>query len=186
MSDHITSSQPYPSAPPPEQQHHVQPAGTGVGASGEPPLWAPRYGASFGQALGRFFRKYATFSGRASRSEFWWASLVVAGGWIVLTTIAFVYRFSTITYTTVDLSGTEYRVTNAPSPVFFVLLALPAIWALVTIVPSLALGWRRLHDANLPGALWIIAVFVGIVGIVFGLLPSNPEGARYDRPEGAR
>ena len=31
-----------------------------------------------------------------------------------------------------------------------------------------------------------IAIFVGIVGIVFGLLPSNPQGARFDRPQGAR
>ncbi|WP_375342260.1 DUF805 domain-containing protein [Curtobacterium sp. MCSS17_008] len=53
-------------------------------------------------------------------------------------------------------------------------------------MPTLALGWRRLHDANLPGALYLIALVVGIVGIVFGLLPSNPEGARYDRPESGR
>jgi len=178
----MSDQQPYPSAPPTPQP---DPAAGNV-ASGEPPLWAPLYGASFGKALGRFFRKYATFSGRASRSEFWWATLVVAGGSFVLATIALVYRFATIEYTTVDLSGTEYRVTNAPGPEFWVLLALPAIWWLVTIVPSLALGWRRLHDANLPGALWIIALVVGFVGIVFGLLPSNPQGARYDRPEGAR
>lgn len=177
MSDHIPSSQPYPSAP---QQ---QPYST---TGGEPPRWAPRYGASFGQALGRFFGKYATFSGRASRSEFWWAYLVVTVVALVLATIPFVYRFATIEYTTVDLSGTEYRVSNAPSPLFWVLLVLPAVWWLATIVPSLALGWRRLHDANLPGALWIVAVFVGIAAIVFGLLPSNPEGARYDRPEGTR
>lgn len=174
----MTSDQPYPSAPPPQQ-----PCPT---AGGEPPRWAPRYGASFGQALGRFFGKYATFSGRASRSEFWWAYLVVTVVGLVLATIPFVYRFATIEYTTVDLSGVEYQVSNPPSPLFWVLLTLPAIWWLATIVPSLALGWRRLHDANLPGALWIIAVFVGIAGIVFGLLPSNPQGARYDRPEGTR
>ncbi|MET3636830.1 DUF805 domain-containing protein [Curtobacterium oceanosedimentum] len=178
MSDHMTSDQPYPSAPPPQQPYPT--------AGGEPPRWAPRYGASFGQALGRFFAKYATFSGRASRSEFWWAYLVVTVVGLALATIPFVYRFATIEYTTVDLSGVEYRVTNPPSPLFWALLVLPAIWWLATIVPSLALGWRRLHDANLPGALWIIAVFVGIAGIVFGLLPSNPQGARYDRPEGTR
>ena len=40
------------------------------------PLWAPLYGASFGEAVARFFMKYATFSGRASRSEYWWWALV--------------------------------------------------------------------------------------------------------------
>ena len=39
---------------------------------GEPPLWAPYYGAPFPAAVKRFFAKYATFSGRASRSEYWW------------------------------------------------------------------------------------------------------------------
>ena len=41
----------------------------------------PLYGAGFGQAVRRFWSKYATFSGRASRSEFWWwqlANLLVA------------------------------------------------------------------------------------------------------------
>jgi len=35
----------------------------------------PFYGASFGASVRRFFRKYAVFTGRASRSEFWWAML---------------------------------------------------------------------------------------------------------------
>ena len=160
---------------------------TSGGPALEPPLWAPRYGASFGQAVGRFFRKYATFSGRASRSEFWWAYLVVAGVSFILVAVAIAYRVATVEYRTYDLGGGQvYQATTPPGPVFWLLLALPALWWLATIVPTLALGWRRLHDANLPGALYLIAVFVGIAGIVFGLLPSNPEGARHDRPEAGR
>jgi hypothetical protein len=34
------------------------------------PMSLPLYGATFGQALSRFFRSYARFSGRASRSEY--------------------------------------------------------------------------------------------------------------------
>src|SRR5690606_31218895 len=45
------------------------PVGTAV------PLWAPLYGATMGQAWTRFWRKYADFSGRASRSEYWLAYL---------------------------------------------------------------------------------------------------------------
>ena len=37
--------------------------------TGAVPLSAPYYGASLGIAFSRFWRKYATFSGRASRSE---------------------------------------------------------------------------------------------------------------------
>ena len=35
-------------------------------------LELPLYGASWQEAMRRFFLKYATFRGRASRSEFWW------------------------------------------------------------------------------------------------------------------
>ena len=37
-----------------------------------PPLDWPHYGIGFLPAVKRAFQKYATFSGRASRSEFWW------------------------------------------------------------------------------------------------------------------
>ena len=39
--------------------------------AGTPPLEMPHYGISFGGAIARGFKKYATFTGRASRSEFW-------------------------------------------------------------------------------------------------------------------
>ena len=39
------------------------------------PFDAPIRGVSFGGALARFFQKYARFSGRSSRSEFWWMYL---------------------------------------------------------------------------------------------------------------
>ena len=58
----MTSPQ-YPTAPP-------------APPTGETPLWAPLYGASLPQAVRRFFAKYADFSGRASRSEYWWWYLV--------------------------------------------------------------------------------------------------------------
>ena len=35
------------------------------------PLDWPHYGIGFGGAVKRAFRKYATFSGRASLSEYW-------------------------------------------------------------------------------------------------------------------
>ncbi len=62
--------------------------------TGEPPLWAPYYGAPFPAAVKRFWKKYTVFSGRASRSEYWWWALVSglfflfalipAVGWIFL------------------------------------------------------------------------------------------------------
>ncbi|TSD09109.1 DUF805 domain-containing protein [Curtobacterium sp. KBS0715] len=160
-----------------------------TGPNGEPPLWAPWYGISFGKAVGRFFKKYATFSGRASRSEFWWWYLANAIVGIVLS-ILYGIGFATSERSTVSMSSSTsasvQSTVTEPSALFVISGILFLLWGLAIIVPTLALGWRRLHDANLTGALWIIAIFVGIVGIVFGLLPSNPQGARFDRPQGAR
>jgi uncharacterized membrane protein YhaH (DUF805 family) len=160
-----------------------------TGPNGEPPLWAPWYGISFGKAVGRFFKKYATFSGRASRSEFWWWYLANAIVGIVLA-ILYGIGFATSERSTVSMSSSTsasvQSTVTEPSALFVIVGIVSLLCGLAIIIPTLALGWRRLHDANLTGALWIIAIFVGIVGIVFGLLPSNPQGARFDRPQGAR
>lgn len=57
-----------------DAQHPAEP----LGATDPRDLTLPLYGATFGQAVTRFFRSYARFSGRASRSEYWWVQLAVA------------------------------------------------------------------------------------------------------------
>ncbi|MCM5554007.1 DUF805 domain-containing protein [Pleomorphomonas sp. NRK KF1] len=56
------------------------------------PAGANRFGEvgrpmGFGQAIGAFFSNYFNFSGRASRSEFWWAILFL---FIVNTIVSFI------------------------------------------------------------------------------------------------
>jgi uncharacterized membrane protein YhaH (DUF805 family) len=143
--------------------------------AGEPPLWAPLYGATIKQAVQRFFKKYATFSGRASRSEYWWWALVSLIVGIIINVI-------TSTGTTTTASGSAM---TGPGAVIGMILAV--IWGLGTIVPSLALLARRLHDVNLSAWL-ILLVLVPILGglalLVMTILPSNPAGQRFDRPTG--
>ncbi|MFP3600216.1 DUF805 domain-containing protein, partial [Chryseobacterium sp. SIMBA_029] len=65
---------------------------------------------------------------------------------------------------------------------FYILLV---IWGLATIIPSLALLVRRLHDGNFSGwlALLVLVPFLGALAVlVLSLLPSNPAGQRFDRP----
>jgi uncharacterized membrane protein YhaH (DUF805 family) len=140
-------------------------------ASGPVPLWAPLYGASFGEAVARFFMKYATFSGRASRSEYWWWALV-----------------SGIVSGVTNLLMLAGRSSGGKlGAVYFVGLALAGIWLLATFIPSLALLVRRLHDSNRSG--WMVLLsFVpfigGLVLLVFTLQDSKPEGQRFDVPTG--
>jgi uncharacterized membrane protein YhaH (DUF805 family) len=63
------------------------------------------------------------------------------------------------------------------------------IIGLALIIPTLALIVRRLHDANISGlfALLLLIPFLGAIAVfVMMFLPSNPEGARFDRPERGR
>jgi uncharacterized membrane protein YhaH (DUF805 family) len=58
------------------------------------------------------------------------------------------------------------------------------LWVLATLIGSLALGARRLHDANLSGFWQFLHVLPGLGSLivyVLCLLPANPKGARFDR-----
>ena len=59
-----------------------------------PPLDWPHYGIGFVPAVKRGFQKYATFTGRASRSEFWWWALANAIVGTVLYSLMFVLAFA--------------------------------------------------------------------------------------------
>jgi uncharacterized membrane protein YhaH (DUF805 family) len=159
-------------------QYSAPPApGTGYAPAGDVPLWAPLYGASFGAAVKRFFQKYADFTGRASRSEYWWWMLFYVLTLIVGEVLALVIGSIGAT---VNDDGT-----STPGPLFWLIAIVLLVWLLGTIVPHLALVWRRLHDANFAGPFFFLGFvpFVGgIVVLIFTLLPSNPAGARFDRP----
>jgi uncharacterized membrane protein YhaH (DUF805 family) len=140
----------------------------------EAPLQAPLYGASLGQAVSRFFRKYATFTGRASRSEYWWWMLVN----ILVSTVLYV-----ISLTLGTAGATVTETGSVPGPGFVIGIVLSIVWALAVLIPGLALTWRRLHDTNRSGAFYFLALipFVGgIILLVFTLLPSDPAGASFD------
>ena len=55
----------------------------------EVPLSQPLYGATMGQAINRFWKKYVVFSGRASRSEYRKASVSTSESWWYLSTTLF-------------------------------------------------------------------------------------------------
>jgi len=139
------------STPPPAEPAPIGPEGENA------PLDKPLYGASFGQAIQRFFQKYAIFSGRASRSEYWWMALF---NFIIAIVLAIISSLSTILYA---------------------ILAL--IYGLGMLIPGLAVGVRRLHDANMSGWLLLLGLipFIGgIILLVLTLLPSSPQGERFD------
>ncbi|MFJ3385872.1 MULTISPECIES: DUF805 domain-containing protein [unclassified Curtobacterium] len=155
--------------------------------AGVPPLWAPWYGAGIGDAIGRFFRKYARFDGRASRSEFWWwfltnaiiAALLGAVVAIIVTTTG-TREWST------DVYGRTTSQLHTESIWWLVPIWIWAAWFLGTAVGNIALMVRRLHDVNLSGffAFFFVNTLGWIVLWVMAMLSPNPNGQRFDRPQG--
>lgn len=111
-----------------------------VAAPTEPTLDQPYYGIGLGGAIARFFKKYATFSGRASRAEFWWAFL-----------------FNAIVSFALSVIGGLITPSGSLDGI------LTGIYSLVILIPNLAISWRRLHDTN-KGGLWFFvpAILSGI------------------------
>ncbi|WP_149141487.1 DUF805 domain-containing protein [Gemmobacter caeruleus] len=99
-------------------------------------------------------RKYATFSGRAARSEYWWFALFTFLAVFVLMIPAMM---------TMDFS------TGEPSTLSFIFFGLLGIFYLAILIPTIAVGVRRLHDRNMSGWWYlgfIAASFIPFVGFL--------------------
>ncbi|MGY6661696.1 MAG: DUF805 domain-containing protein [Glycocaulis sp.] len=105
---------------------------------------------NFMDAVKSVYSNYVGFHGRARRSEYWWFFLFYLIVYGVLYTI--------------DLSLIGYP-------------ALSGIFALASILPSLAVAVRRLHDTGRSG-WWILISLVPLVGfivlIIFYVMDSQP------------
>ncbi len=92
-----------------------------------------------------FTRKYATFSGRASRKEYWLFTLTYA----VLVTLAFI----------VDILIGEDIIKDA-------YLYFRDTFILISALPMLAVSIRRLHDINRSG-WWFLIGLIPIAGTIW-------------------
>jgi len=103
-------------------------------------------------------KKYAVFNGRARRAEYWWFFL-----------------FSVII--SIVLSVIDGFITG---PQGIGILGL--IYSLAVLIPSIAVGIRRLHDTGRSG-WWLLISFVPLIGaivlIVFFVLDSQPGENQY-------
>ena len=107
---------------------------------------------NFGQSISVCFSKYANFDDRASRSEYWWFylfCLLLQFGTGILGAIAG------------GMGGYD---------------ALSGIAALVVIIPTLAVGARRLHDTGRSG--WWQLLGITIIGIIPLIIWYCSEGTK--------
>jgi uncharacterized membrane protein YhaH (DUF805 family) len=150
-----------------------QPQPSGAARPAPPSLDLPYYGIGFVDAVKRGFKKYATFTGRASRSEYWWWALFTFLGYLVLGLLAFAVG-----------TATSRDGGRTPGALAIPLIILFAVFLLGILIPTLALTVRRLHDAGYSGLLallFLLPYLGGLIIMIFALLPSSPAGAKYDR-----
>ncbi|MFT6464809.1 DUF805 domain-containing protein [Halopseudomonas sp.] len=106
-------------------------------------------------------RKYAVFSGRARRKEYWFFTLFNLLAMLVLSFIDGMIGMYSIEAGVGVLSG---------------------IYALGILIPSLAVTVRRLHDTGRTG-WWILLAFIPLIGalvlLIFTVLDSTPGSNKY-------
>lgn len=108
--------------------------------------------------------KYATFSGRASRPEFWW--------WVLAVFLA-----------NLAASALDTLIFGAgpdnSQPI-------GALLNLALFVPNIAVAARRLHDIGKSG-WWLLLAFIPVLGLLvlifFYVQPTQPEPNAYGAPE---
>lgn len=111
-------------------------------------------------------KRYTQFSGRASRSEFWWFQLFIVIVSIPLYVLGFIAGYTGSQ--TLALAST----------------GLSAVMWLALIVPLIAVTVRRLHDTDRSGWWYLLMLvpFAGLVVLVFMLLPGTAGDNRFGSP----
>ena len=101
----------------------------------------------------RAWKKYAVFNGRASRTEYWMFFL-----FNLLASILFGF-----------IVGFLGAATNTNQGVLL------NIYQLAVLIPSLSVGWRRMHDIDRSG-WWLL---VPIVSLVFAVTEGTKGGNKF-------
>ncbi len=112
---------------------------------------------NFSQSVSTCLSKFATFSGRASRSEYWWFYLAVT---------LFSYLLQIVF---------GIQALNEPTLAGFSMLV-PYCFNLVLSIPVFAAGSRRLHDIGKSG-WWQLLAFT-IIGLIPLIIWFAREGSK--------
>jgi len=128
-------------------------------------------------------RRYAEFSGRSRRKEYWMFTLFIVLVTMVCMALMFAGGFSTM------MALDSGEVGGAPGPLFWVGMVPFALFMLAIIIPSIAVGVRRFHDRDMSGwwylgfivlgAIPYVGILASIASLVIMVLPGTPGPNRF-------
>jgi len=98
------------------------------------------------------YRRYADFSGRSRRKEYW---MFVLFQFLVMAVLAIL-----------AVAAGVLTTDHEPGPLFYLVTAIFAIFLLGTLVPSISVVVRRFHDQDKSGWMYLIAFIPYIGGLV--------------------
>ncbi|SDJ02299.1 DUF805 domain-containing protein [Lutimaribacter saemankumensis] len=119
----------------------------------------------FQDAVRKCLSNYATFEGRAARSEFWWFTLFLFLGNAVFSILDRIL-FGGVAH------GQEISV-------------LGALFSLAVLLPTIAVGVRRLHDLDRTG-WWYLLVLIPLIGgliLLFFFIQKGTSGTNRFGPD---
>lgn len=119
------------------------------------------------------YRRYADFSGRSQRKEYWMFALFQFIVAMVLLAIMFVGGMGSVN----EMTGQA-----EPGTLFYIGIGLLVIFGLGSLIPSLAVSVRRFHDQDKSGwflLLQLIPYIGGIIVLVFMCLDGTRGPNRF-------
>ncbi|SDX13933.1 Uncharacterized membrane protein YhaH, DUF805 family [Ruegeria halocynthiae] len=117
---------------------------------------------TFSDAIRTCFSKFFTFSGRASRPEYWFFFLFIVI-WSIIAGIIDLQFFTQVAVTETETSKSVAATSSGP---------VQSIVGLIVFFPHLAVAWRRMHDTGRSGlyALLPILLILGAFAVlIFGI-----------------
>ena len=146
----------------PETESHQPPSYAPPGFQATPPVQSSApinrespHPVTFGEAIATFFRKYADFSGRATRREYW-----------------YVFLFNLI-------MSIVFAIGAALAPDMNGILS--NLYTLGTLIPGWSLFTRRMHDVGKSGWswLWILLPLAGPIILICRVCRASGEDNKY-------
>ncbi|MAT35645.1 MAG: hypothetical protein CMK06_11005 [Ponticaulis sp.] len=113
------------------------------------------------EAVALYFKNYFKFHGRSRRAEYWWPALALMLIQIAANLIA----------------ATFSALGDIGSLIGGLVMILFWLFSLATIIPGLAVSFRRLHDTERT-AWWLLIAFIPLIGAIVLLIFMALEGTK--------